>query len=65
MKNKDEIVLKIQETEKRLNIIEDNIKKQLAKKFFERDQDICLFMGVEKRVYSMLLQELKWVIGNE
>jgi len=59
-----EIESRIRQVEEKLEIINDGISKQLALSFYERSQGLCLFLSTEKKIYTALLNELKWMLNE-
>jgi 5-bromo-4-chloroindolyl phosphate hydrolysis protein len=64
MQQEEEIKQKIEEVEKRLQRIFNAIEKEKSLPFFQRRFNICRFLDIEKRIYSAVLKELKWVINE-
>ena len=64
MQQEEEIRQKIEQVEKRLQQIFAAIEKEKSLPFFERRFNICRFLDIEKRIYSTVLKELKWVINE-
>jgi hypothetical protein len=65
LKSVAEIQDKIAYYQKRLDKIEEGIQAQLDLSFFQRNERVCKFLDIEKRAYSLLVQELKWVIDEK
>lgn len=57
-----EIIARIREIEERLVHIEERMLNEQQRPFFERRKGMCLFLDMEKIMYSAMLKELKWVI---
>jgi hypothetical protein len=59
-----EILARIGEVEQHLKIVEDNIREEMAKPYFHRRKYFCNFLNLEKKWYSEILKELKWVLDG-
>ncbi|MBL6449334.1 hypothetical protein JMN32_23690 [Fulvivirga sp. 29W222] len=64
-KDTEEVKERIAHFQQRLDKINEGINDQLNKPFFQRNERICRFLDVEKRVNSMVIDQLKWVINEE
>ena len=64
MKQKEEIRDKVILIEKKLTVINDAILKEIDKPFFSRSKSICRFLYIEKKIYTRLYKELKWVLNE-
>ena len=64
MQQEEEIRQKIEQVENRLQRISAAIEKEKSLPFFQRRFNICRFLDIEKRIYSSVLKELKWVINE-
>jgi hypothetical protein len=60
----DEINAKIQAVESKLNTIEKAMNEELKRPFFHRRQRVFHFLNLEKKAYSAVLTELKWVLNG-
>jgi len=65
VKSTQEIENRIKEIEERLVSIDHANTKQLETPFFERDYFVCQFLNLERRSYSLLLKELKWILDEQ
>jgi hypothetical protein len=64
IRNKSEIRAKVIEIEDRLKELDRAFKIEFEKEFFSRDRMVFLFINVEKKMYVMALNELKWVLNE-
>ncbi len=62
MRDVKDIRARITEVEIKLNHIDQQITKELAKPFFDRADRVCLFLDTEKKTHLMILDTLKWVL---
>lgn len=62
IKNRNDIEAKIAEIEERLERIEHSISEELKRPFFQRRAELCLFLDIERKVYTAMSQQLKWVL---
>lgn len=64
MRTTEEIIEKIEAIEKRLAVIHKEIDKELQRPFFGRDVPRCRFLDLENKIYTTVLNELKWVLND-
>jgi hypothetical protein len=64
IRNEIEIKEKIKMVEEKLASIEASTSKELAKGFFRRDYYIFQFLNIERKIYTRLLKELKWILNE-
>jgi len=64
MKLKEEVIEKIIFVEKKIEIIDAAISKELTKSFFMRSKSVCRFLYIEKKIYTRLHKELKWILNE-
>jgi hypothetical protein len=62
IRNRGEIEIRIKEIEKKLEIIDQAIEKEMKRSFFARRPNLCQLLDIEKRIYSSLYVELKWIL---
>jgi len=62
MRKFDEVTIRIGEIESRLQVIDKAMATQLEMPFFKRKKSLFHFLDLEKKTYSRLLKELKWII---
>ena len=53
------------EIEKKLQVIENAINKELEKPFFQRSVQLCKFLDAEKKIYAAVLSQLVWIINEK
>jgi hypothetical protein len=56
------ITARIAEIESQLKMVEAAIEKQMALPFFSRSRDYCLFLHMERKIFTAKLDELKWIL---
>lgn len=62
VRDSKEIRVRIAEVETQLSIIDSAIEKELLLPFFSRRNNLCTFLDLEKKIFTALLKELKWVL---
>ncbi len=62
IRNRYEIELRIREVETKLKMIDKVIAKEMERSFFVRRPNLCQLLDVEKRIYTSLYRELKWML---
>jgi hypothetical protein len=61
----EEIATRLAEVEGRLSMINKSMEKELAKPFFKRTPKVCLFLSMEKKTWSEVRDQLKWLIDEQ
>jgi hypothetical protein len=64
IRSREEIEFEIMQVQIELQKISNAIAKELEKPFFERQNEVCLFLNFEMKLYTQLLLKLKWVLNE-
>lgn len=59
-----EIKRRMLEVEDHLAMINGKIMQEMEKGFFDRNLQVCLFLDYERKIYSAILNELKWILNE-
>jgi hypothetical protein len=64
MRTSTEIEDRINHIEQRLEIIKTAVAKELQLPFFDRRPKVCTFLDIERKIYTALLNEIKWLLNE-
>ena len=63
-RSRQEMKNRLAEIDARLILIKKAIADELERPFFQRRQDVCLFLDVERKIYTALHEQLKWILNE-
>lgn len=64
MRSRIEIENEVAALRSKLSEIDNAIKEQMGKPFFQRQSRVCMFLSIEKKAYLKALEKLNWVINE-
>jgi|HubBroStandDraft_5_1064220.scaffolds.fasta_scaffold193925_2 hypothetical protein len=63
MKTEAEMLGRIEEIRKKMEILEEKTREEMSKKFNQRDYRLLRFLDRERNVYEYSLSLMEWIIS--